>query len=390
MISRACAGALILLAFALGAASPARAQSIVALTNDLQALQVKIAAGDRAAYAEQTEHLRAIGAAIAAASPETWQAKSETDAAVIYLLSGGRTRDIIQLLQSGAVPQSEAPLMRGALAYIVGDETEARSILGPLDPRALDLRLAGQIAYAQSMLTASQDPKKAIGILDVARLLAPGSLVEEASLRREIGLVAEQRDIDRFTTLCRQYVTRFGKSVYADRFLQSLATVALKAELIVDLPSFQKFHNFVSSLSREARGHFLLTVARAETVNGKFAVAGVASSEALQEAATDSAEEARGKLYEASARILTPEYDKALAELQGVAEAKLDKRDQALLGAVRGVATYLRGAPAEPADAAAPPPPQSGDDKVATTIALAESALSRTAGQAGAGGKGTP
>jgi chemotaxis protein MotC len=276
--------------------------------------------------------------------------------------------------------------MRGALAYIVGDEKQARSLLDGIDPRSLDLRLAGQFAYVKSILASSQDPEKAIELLDLARLLAPGGLVEEAALRREIAFLAEERDIDRFAMLCRQYATRFGRSVYADRFLGGVVNAALKADLIKDLASFQKFHNFVSRLTPEERGRFLLTVAREETVNGQFAVAGVASGEALQEAPGDSVEEARGRLYEASARIMTPEYDSGLAELQSVAEAKLDTRDQALLGAVRGVASYLR----QPMQSDGSPPPASDTDPAGAAIALAEGALNRTANESGAGGKGKP
>lgn len=389
-MSRTFAGAFVLLAFGLCAARPAQADSIAVMTSDLQALQVKIANGDRDAYASQTEHLKAIGAAIEAAKPEAWQVKSETDAVVIYLLSGGRTRDIIQLLQSGSVPQSETPLMRGALAYIVGDATQARTLLGDIDPRTLDLRLAGQIAFAQSVLAGPKDAKKATALLDLARLLAPGGLVEEASLRREIALVADQHDTDRFAVLSRQYAMRFGRSVYADRFLRGLANIALGAKLIGDVPSFQKFHAFVTSLTPATRSHFLLTVARAEVVDGNFAVAGAASGEALQEAAGDSPEEARGKLYESSVRLLTPDYDKGLAELQGVAEAQLDNRDQALLGAVRNIATYLRQPMIEPPNGSPAPAAKGGDDPVAATIALADDVLSRTAGQSGAAGKGDP
>lgn len=384
--------ALALLAPGLGAGAPARAQSISAMANDLQALQVKIAAGDKAAYTAQAERIKAIGAAITAAKPDIWQSKTETDAAVIYLLSGGQPRPVALLLQSGAAPASETPLLRGVIAYILGNEAEARALLADIDPLKLDLRLAGQVAFAQSVLATAQDPKKAVALLDLARLLAPGGLVEEAALRREIALVAERRDTGRFTALARQYATRFGRSIYADRFLQGLAGDVMKADLIQDLPSYQKFHPFVSSLTPGERDQFLLTIARAEAVNGKFAVAGIASGEALQEAGSDSPEEARARLYEASAKILTPEYDNGVAELRSVAESKLDKRDQILLGAVRGIATYLREPPVETAGANGPPSAdaQGGNDGVASTIALAESALNRTDGDLGAAGKGKP
>jgi len=382
------ASALVVLTLALGVAAPARAQSIAAMTRDLQTLQVRIAAGDKSAYAAQAERLKAIGAAIAVAKPDTWQTKSETDAAVLYLLSGGQPRDIVQLVESGAAPESERPLMRAAIAYVQGNDAQARSLMGDIEPTKLDLPLIGPVAFAQSVLATAGDPKKAIALLDTARLAAPGSLIEEAALRREIALVAEQRDIGRFTMLARQYATRFGRSIFAERFLQGLAGDVLKADDIEDLPSFQKLHAFVTSLTPDARAHFLLTIARAEAVNGKFAVAAVASGEALQETASDSADQARGRLYEASARILTPEYDNGVAELQSVAEARLDKQDQALLGAVRRIATFLREPPRETAGAGGAGPSAEGGDASAT-IALAESALNRTAAMAGPG-KGNP
>ncbi|THD49319.1 MAG: hypothetical protein E7774_01370 [Bradyrhizobium sp.] len=377
--------ALTLTGIALGCARPAAAQSIADMTRDFQTLQTRIAAGDKAAYAAQPERIAAIGAAIAAAKPELWQSKRETDAAVIYLLSGGQPRDIVHLLETGAVPESEAPLMRGALAYTLGSEDEAVKRLGSLDLRALSLRLASSIAFAQSVLETKRDPVKAIALLDQARLLAPGTLIEEASLRREAMLASDQRDIDRVALLSRQYVQRFGASVYADAFLQALAD-ALTQTGTVDTPdNFTKFSAFFAALSPEARRGFLLMVARTAVIDGKCVVANTAAGGALKVAAADSAEEARGKLYQGAARILTNEYDAGLAELQSVASAKLDRHDQDLLAGARAVAAFLRQPPAEiveqPAVTAGAPAPES--DSASQTITLAEAALDRTAPMVG-------
>ncbi len=386
------AKALVILTLGVGASAPANAQSISALASDLQTLQTQIASGDKSAYAAQPERLKAMGAAIAAAKPEVWRSKRETDAAVIYLLSGGQPSDIAQLLQSGAVPKGEMPLMRGAVAYILGDQTDARTLLGAFDPRKLDLRLAGQVAFAQSVLDTSQDGKKAIASLDLARLLAPGSLVVEAALRREALLVGDRHDCDRFASLARQYATRFTRSVYADSFLRGLADAVLRADLVQDIQSFEKFHNLVASLAPDIRLGFLLTIARAETLNGAFAVAGAASGEALRQTPSDSVDEARGRLYQAAARILTPEYDDGVAELHSVAPSKLDRGDRALLGAVRGVADFLRAPPTDVGlerERTAPPPQVEGDE-AAATIARAEAAISRAAALAGVDEKGNP
>ena len=61
--------------------------------------------------------------------------------------------------------------------------------------------------------------KAAVELLDWARLLSPGGLVEEAALRREIALLAGAKDVARVAMLTRQYVTRFAASLYAADFL---------------------------------------------------------------------------------------------------------------------------------------------------------------------------
>lgn len=376
---RLAAAAAILIA--LGAAAPA--QTISARTSDLQALQARIAAGDKAALASQAELIRSVGAAIVAAKPETWQSKRETDSVVIYLMSGGDPRDVARLIDSGAVPSAEIPVIRGALAYVLGNEAEAEKRLSVLDPRTLPLRLAGPIAFAQSVLATSHDPKKAIALLDIARLLAPGTLVEEAALRREAVLVADQHEVDRVALLARQYAARFGASVYAESFLQSFAGALAQSGAIDSSENFAKFRGFFAALAPEPRRGFLLGLARAATLGGRFDVAATAARAALEIASPDSPEEARGRLYEAMARILTPEYDAGLAELQSVAQAKLDRRDQELLLAGRTVATYLRQPPVEtgaptPADAAAAAAADP-NDQVAKTILVAEATLGRTA-----------
>jgi chemotaxis protein MotC len=380
----ACALAATAIGVALGGVAVASAQTISDLTSDLQNLQVRIAAGDKAAYASQAERISAVGAAIVAAKPEVWQSKHETDAAVIYLFSGGQPRDIVRLIESGAVPPSEIPLLRGALAYVLGNEAEAEKRLSGIDARRLPLRLAGPMAFAQSVIETSRDSAKAIELLDLARLLAPGTLVEEAALRREVMLEADQHEVERLARLARQYASRFGSSVYAEAFLQTLAGALAQSGAIDNPENFSKFRGFFAALAPDARRGFLLGLARAAILNGRFEVASMAATAALDGVPPDTVEEARGKLYEAMARILTPNYDAALAELQSVAQTRLDRHDQELLAAARGVAAFLREPPASSAE----PPPAADvaamasanpNDAVAQTIVLAEAALGRTA-----------
>jgi len=226
---------LALAAFAVFAPAAAFADQpkISDLVDELRGIQFKVAQGDKAAYPAELNQLKTIGAAIATAGPETWKTKREADSLIIYILSGGSLADVGLLLKGDAVLESERSLARGALAYVTSHEADAIALLEKTDLTALDARLAGEMAFARSVLETKRDAKAAVSLLDWARLVSPGGLVEEAALRREIALLAEAKDMSRLAVLTRQYVTRFGASLYAADFLRDLAGAVRQG--IVDL-----------------------------------------------------------------------------------------------------------------------------------------------------------
>ena len=134
------------------ASAPADSASFADMADELQRIQLKIAAGDKAAYAAQLNQLKTMGAAIATARPETWRDKRQADSLVIYILSGGSLADLAPLLKGDAVVESERTLAQGALAYVTNHEAEALSLLGKEDLNALDARLSGEVAFARSVL----------------------------------------------------------------------------------------------------------------------------------------------------------------------------------------------------------------------------------------------
>ena len=247
----------------------------------------------------------------------------------------------------------------------------------------LDARLAGEVAFARSVLETKRDAKAAAGLLDWSRLLAPGGLVEEAALRREIALLAEAKDVTRLAMLTRQYVTRFSASLYAAEFLRDLAGAVVRLGLADDPANYKLVANAVASLPADGRRAFLLNLARAGIVNARFGVAALAATEALESSKTDSPEAMRARLYLAAGRLFSDGYDAALADLRTVSESKLDRSDASLLSAARRVAVQLRVVPdlnvfnTENA-AALPDAEKEKPSGPALTIAQAQDALQRT------------
>ncbi len=383
-----CALALAALLFTSPAGAQLETVKISDMADELQHIQIRIAHGDRAAYPEQVAQLKAIGAAIAAAKPETWTDKREADSLVIYILSGGSLADVLSLIKNGAVVESERALVRGALAYITSHEADALDLLSKIDLDTLDVRLAGQVAFARSVLETRRDPKAAAAQLDWARLLAPGGLVEEAALRREAALVAEARDAPRVAMLTRQYATRFPASLYAADFFRGLARLIGRTGLADDPKNYQLFSDAAAALPPDGRREFLLTLARAAIVNGRFDAAAAAATEVLRGAPPNGSDEARARLYLSAGRIFSDAYDSALADLQGVAAVRLDRSDAALLTTVRSVAAQLRKTPSSGAvEAQGAASEDEKPEGAAPTIGEAEAALKRTASvAAGEGG----
>ena len=240
------------------------------MADELQRIQVRVAQGDKFAYSAQLAQIKAIGAAIAAAKPTTWTDKREADSLVVYILSGGALDDVIPLVKNDAMVELERALVRGALAYITNHETDALDALSKIPLDTLDLRLAGQVAFARSVLVTRRDPKAAVLLLDWARLLAPGGLVEEAALRRETALLTEAREVSRVATLTRQYATRFPTSPYAADFFRDLARLIGRIGLADDAANYQLLSSAAATLPTDSRRDFLLTMAKAAIVNGRL------------------------------------------------------------------------------------------------------------------------
>ncbi len=371
--------ALALLSPAAAFADPA---NLTELANDLQRLQLQIAQGDKAAYTAQFIQLKTMGAAIATAKPETWKDKSAADSLVIYVLSGGSLADVVPLLKSDAIVESERSLARGALAYVTNHEADAIALLDKADLNTLDARLAGQVAFAHSVLETKRDPRTATELLDWARLLAPGGLVEEAALRREITLLAEAKDVRRVAMLTRQYSTRFATSLYTADFFRELAGAIARLGLADDPANYQLLSKAAAALPPDGRQDFLLTLAKSAVVYARFDAAVGAATEALRGARADTPDAARARLYLAASQIFSDGYDAAAADLQSLAASKLDRTDANLLAAARRVAAELRIPPDAAVVNAQEPSPGDGDkDKAggpALTIKRAQDALKRT------------
>ncbi|MCP4737748.1 MAG: chemotaxis protein [Bosea sp.] len=338
----------------------------------LQSLQNQAAQGNLAAHAAHRELLREIAAPLANADPASWSDPRNTRAAVLYVLSGGQPGFLGELLKRGEPAGLPPGLAAGALAYVMGDSDRARSLLMPLDPANLPDTLAGQLALVQANLIARTDQKRALALLDQARLLAPGTLVEEASLRRAVFIAGEISDLDRMERATSQYQRRFGGSVYAETFRQSFAAVLVRFEIGRDPAKFPQLVTTMRAFDKSQQRTIFLSVARDALIRGRFEQARRAAEEAARLASEDDEASMRAMLYAAASRLATDPEEKALAKLKAINADKLPPADRPILKTALRVGAHITDWPGPtspaPAEDASPPDFDAGQKPLVAAV----------------------
>ena len=309
----------------------------------LQALQDQIALGDTIAEAAHAKAIERTARLFTKAKPETWADARNARALVIYLFSGGSAPVIAAAVPESAVALELRPLYGGAIAYGLGDDDKARKALMPIDARALPGGLGGRLALVQAILCTDADRAKAIALLDVARLLEPGTLIEEAALRKELSLIGPNGDLDKFGMLARRYESAFARSVYAENFRQMLIATATQIGSADSKEAGLRLARVTLALGPSERRDVFLAIARESVLAGRTTMAAFAAGEAAK-LATGS-ESSRAKVYLGAATIFGDSYSEGRNALAEVAPTRLDGRDRALRVSALAVAEMIRKPP---------------------------------------------
>ncbi len=310
----------------------------------MQALEDRIAGGDALAQAARAKAILRLGQSFAAMPAETWRDLRNARALVAYLFGGGDAVTLARAIQPEALHKDAATLYRGALAYAGGDDDGARGLLLPIEAKSLPSGLAGHLALIQATLVEPTDKNKALALLDLTRLLEPGTLVEEAALRKQMSLIGDTGDFDKLSLLERRYQAAFARSIYVESFRQLVGALAAQGAHANTTAGNERLSRLLAPLPREDRRRLYLAVARREAVTGHLVSAPFAAGEGGKLAEKGTRDEARAQLYYGASALVGDAYDKATAALAAAAPDRLEERDQTLRIAALDMAATMRAA----------------------------------------------
>ena len=324
------------------------------IVRSVQAIQDQIVLGNAGAKSRLPRVIAQLSERLLAANPEVWRDAKNARAAIVYALSGGPAKVVRRVLDLGTSPGPDLELMRGVLAYLEGRHEEAKKILSQVDTSALPPALGGNIAIIQSVLIAKDDPREAMRLLDKARVMLPGTVVEEAALRRALVLAKQMSDIDKFAYLSSEYIWRFPKSEYFENFRQQFAAAVIHFSLAEPPGASFQTEKLIAKLESSSQLALYLQIGYLATIAGKAGTALSAAVKAKQLSGDGTSERARAGVYDAAALLLTGHFEAAIQELDSVDDRQLPRSDLELKEATSSLAKMIGESAANVSDRIAP------------------------------------
>lgn len=298
------------------------------LVRALELLQDDVIKGNTDARTAQRTMLEQMGTQFLSMDSAVWQSHRNAQAAILFVLNGGSPAVIRKVVDIKSVPEVDRDLLLGALAYVGGREQLAIRQFSRVDPLKLGEVLGGNLALSMGSLLIRKDPAKAVRLFSIARLLLPGTLIEEAALRRQAFIHFDQNDLVAFSKISAEYLRRFGKSVYSSQFRERLDLAVKQLATVGDPAIIDKLSMLFEQTSDPIAADLLLLFAREALFHGRIAAARVAieRTRLLQEMTGD--ERVRLQLYAGFAQIFSDDRDTARMTLAEVGPKLVSAEDR--------------------------------------------------------------
>ncbi|MBL8577523.1 MAG: chemotaxis protein MotC [Mesorhizobium sp.] len=330
------------------------------IVRSLELVQDRLVLGDHASQPMQRKLIQMADASFATRDSAHFENELNRRALVVYAMSGGNPVTVEAALPYLGKDDPNRRLGEKILFYVNGKPKEAMQAFGTVDPMAYPSNVGMYVALIKGSMMSEADPANALALLDRARLLAPGTLVEEAALRRSLAVATRLEDAKRFVRLSDQYVRSYLRSPYASQFADAFVAGIVALQATVDRKGIV---DIVSLMDPEQQKVIYLRIARRAAIDGLVDLAAFAATQA-----ETIADDPRAELYAGLSLVTSGKVDDVVGKLEKIDRESLSDNDRQLLDAANAIAAGLV-APGGIADAGQPKQPEIravGPDPVVT------------------------
>ncbi|MBP2548049.1 chemotaxis protein MotC [Neorhizobium galegae] len=306
------------------------------MLRSLQFLQDTVVMGDHSAAEMQRFMLSTIDRALRTADPTVFDDPRNVDAVLIYAMSGGNPATLEFLVSKDVGGNFDTRVADALRKYLAGKGSMIAGGMEKMVPEYRGQRIGPYLALIAGNVTVTKTPQNALAFYDWARLTAPGTIIEEAALRRSIAITVELGMVDKALTYSRQYARRFVFSPYASQFADLFVRLVVSHYGAL---SDEDVRNALERMDDDRAREIYLRIARQATIDGKAKLAQFASGEAgARGVAISEGDRAVAGLYSGAAKLPNGKVEDASKALADIPDARLSPQDKALRAAAQRVA----------------------------------------------------
>jgi chemotaxis protein MotC len=315
------------------------------MLRSLQFVQDSVVMGDHSAGEMQRFMLSTIDRRLRSINSKVFDDPRNVDAALIYAMSGGNPATLEYLVSRDTVGHFDTRVADVLRKYLSGRGLLVANSLNAMVPEYKDQRIGAYLALVAGNVMIAKDPKQALGFYDWARLIAPGTIVEEAALRRSVAVAVEGDHVDEAMGYSRRYARRFSHSPYAGQFAD------LFVQLVVNhfgKVTEEDIESTLEFMDADRAQEVYLRIARQATINGKATLAGMAAQKAKDRGKDrPSPGGSVAKLYSGVANLSMGRIEGVVETLRDLPEEGLTAEDRALRDAAQRVAEQVLQTPTQ-------------------------------------------
>ncbi|TDH38275.1 chemotaxis protein [Pseudohoeflea suaedae] len=309
------------------------------LIRSLQYVQDSVVQGDHAAMEMQRYLLGVIDERLRKADQSVFDNPRNVDAALVYAMSGGNP-DTLDLLAAkdrfGHFDNEVTTVLR---AYLDGMTVRTQTSLDELLDIYAGTRIAAYLALIAANVKAGLNEEGSLEIFDRARLEAPGTIIEEAALRRSLFVAAKKGRIDAAVHYASLYARRFINSPYAGQYADQLVELGTDH---IDVLGTDQLQRILAFMDARRQREVYLRISRKAAINGQADLALLAAEKAKELSdPSDPAPAALAGLYSGLASVPSEQVVEVDRSLDELVDMPLSSRDAALRDAARLIANEI-------------------------------------------------
>ena len=329
------------------AAGHAEAQSDLPpakILRSLQFVQDSVVMGDHSARDMQKFLLSAFDTTLRTSDMSVFSDTKNADAALIYIMSGGNPATLNYLVAKDVQGYFDSRVVNVLQKYLSGRGGLVDKVVSDLIPEYRNNRLGPYLMLIAGNIAYTKDPAAALPFFDDARLSAPGTIIEEAALRRSIMATMQLKQPDKGRVYARKYAVRFLHSPYASQFADLFVSLAIDSFGPVTTKDIGEIAELMDA---ERAQEIYLRIARQASLQGKMELAQFAAEKAngIAEDTGDTTREPLSKLYSGLSDISGQDVLSAQEKLASIPESELSPRDLALRNAAKTIAEQIMQPP---------------------------------------------